>query len=266
MAEIRFAFGKNWQQYVQHALTEERISQARNAFHALCENIDMQGRAFLDIGFGQGLALFFAQEMRAEVLGIDRDKDAVKALTRTAMLFASQPLPHVQIASILDNDFIKTQLQNRQFDIVHSWGTLHHTGNMTQALDNAARLVKKEGYLIISIYNQHWSSPLWRCIKWVYNISPFLVQKALIRGLYPIIYAAKFFVTGKNPKLKTRGMDFFYDVVDWVGGYPYEYASISRIKELVCSKNFVCVRVIPTQVPTGCNQFVFQKQYEENSL
>jgi 2-polyprenyl-6-hydroxyphenyl methylase/3-demethylubiquinone-9 3-methyltransferase len=168
-------------------------------------------------------------------------------------------LPPVQVASILDHDFISQQLQHRQFDIVHSWGALHHTGNMTQAIDNAARLVKKTGYLIISIYNQHWSSPLWHCIKWMYSISPSFARKALIGGLYPIIYTAKFLVTGKNPKRKERGMDFFYDVVDWVGGYPYEYASISRIKELVCSKNFVCVRVIPAQVPTGCNQFVFKR-------
>ena len=66
-------------------------------------------------------------------------------------------------------------------------------------------------------------------------------------------------VTRRNPLEQTRGMNFFYNVIDWVGGYPYEYASIKEIERLLNQQGFVMVRVIPAQVPTGCNEFVFRK-------
>jgi 2-polyprenyl-6-hydroxyphenyl methylase/3-demethylubiquinone-9 3-methyltransferase len=54
-------------------------------------------------------------------------------------------------------------------------------------------------------------------------------------------------------------MDFGYDVVDWIGGYPYEYASIDEITGFVTRLGFIDERVIPAQVGTGCNEFVFRR-------
>lgn len=261
MTKRRFAFGKNWQAYVRNALTTENVSRARQDFQAFFSDIDLQGKTFLDIGFGQGLALFFAQEMGANVLGIDSDADNFDALKTTAGMFAHCEFPNVRIVSILDESFLQEQLQTGQFDIVHSWGVLHHTGNMFKAIYHSAKLVKAGGFLMLAIYNKHWSSPLWRWIKWSYNVSPAVVQHLLIYSFYPIIYAAKWIVTRDNPRKMTRkGMDFFYNVIDWVGGYPYEYADIAVIRKFVCRESFVCLRSIPAHVPTGCNQFVFKKQ------
>jgi 2-polyprenyl-6-hydroxyphenyl methylase/3-demethylubiquinone-9 3-methyltransferase len=254
-----FAFGKNWQNYARYALTRARIEHARQAFQKLYASIDLHGKTFLDIGFGQGLALFFAREMGADVLGIDSDADNLVSCQHTSVFFQDQQIPHIRVASILDPAFVQEQLQRGQCDIVHAWGVLHHTGDMWQALYHAIQLVKDGGYLMIAIYNAHWSSPIWRLIKWSYNYAPDIVQQMLIVLFYPIIYCAKWIVTGTNPKRKERGMDFFYDVVDWVGGYPYEYASIETIQQHMCQQNFTCIRVIPAQVPTGCNQFVFKK-------
>ena len=257
---MRFAFGKNWQAYVSNVLTPDKVNQARNAFKKLFDGIDFPGKSFLDIGFGQGLSLCIAQEMGAAVFGIDIDEDNIAALKKTVTLFGSCEIPKIRMASILDQVFIQEQLQHGQFDIVHAWGVLHHTGNLLQALENSIAFVKEGGYLVVAIYNKHWSSPLWRGIKWIYNVSPGLIQKWLILLFYPIIYAAKWLVIQENPVKKDRGMDFFYNIIDWVGGYPYEYASISEIRKRVCQKKFQCLRVIPAQVPTGCNQFVFKKQ------
>ncbi len=54
-------------------------------------------------------------------------------------------------------------------------------------------------------------------------------------------------------------MDFFYDVVDWIGGYPYEYASISEIDDMLTNLGFKCTKMIPAKLPTGCNEFIFKK-------
>jgi SAM-dependent methyltransferase len=231
MASMRFGFGKNWQSYSKTALTQERMDQARQAFCSLFSGIELQGRSFLDIGFGQATA----QEMR------------------------SGQVPPTRIASILDPAFVKEHRAKGGFDVVHSWGVLHHTGDMAQAFDNACSLVADGGYLVCSIYNRHWSSPLWKAIKYLYNRSPSFFQRLFIAIFYPVIYLAKWLVTGRNPRQKDRGMDFYHDVIDWVGGYPYEYASVQEIQDLVCPKGFECLRVQPARVPTGCNEFVFRK-------
>jgi 2-polyprenyl-6-hydroxyphenyl methylase/3-demethylubiquinone-9 3-methyltransferase len=255
---MRFAFGKNWQSYSQAALTLERIDQARLDFRRLVNGIDLRGRRFLDIGFGQGLSLIAAMEAGADVLGIDIDKDNLAALEATVHTIGSKQSPEVRIVSILDRSFVDTSRQ--MFDVVHSWGVLHHTGDMRQAIENACSLVAPEGHFVCSIYNTHWSSPLWKAIKWSYNRSPAVLQHLFIGLLYPLIYISKWLVTLENPRKKERGMDFFHDVVDWVGGYPYEYSTTEEICALMKSLGFDCLHIRPAQVPTGCNQFVFRKQ------
>ena len=256
---MRFGFGKNWQSFSETALTQERIAGARQAFRDLFAGISLHGKSFLDIGFGQGLSLVCATEMGAEVLGVDIDPDNLEALRLTAKAMGRGGVPRTRITSVLDPAFVKECQAKGGFDVVHSWGVLHHTGHMNRAFDHACSLVADGGYLVCSIYNRHWSSPFWKVIKVVYNKSPVLLRRLFIGVFYPVIYLAKWLITGKNPRQKGRGMDFYHDVIDWVGGYPYEYASIREVRDLVCSKGFECLRVQPALVPTGCNEFVFRR-------
>ena len=82
----------------------------------------------------------------------------------------------------------------------------------------------------------------------------------MIGALYPVIWLAKLTVTRNDPKSKERGMDFYYDVVDWVVGYPYEYATIAEMEEMCRPLGLSLVRAISAIVPTGCNEFVFRKR------
>jgi 2-polyprenyl-6-hydroxyphenyl methylase/3-demethylubiquinone-9 3-methyltransferase len=143
-----------------------------------------------------------------------------------------------------------------KFDIVYSWGVLHHTGNMALALKNSAQLVNDHGLLMVAIYNRHWSSPPWKFIKWLYNKVGTFGQKIFIRTLTPIIIIAKFLVTFKNPLKVRRGMDFMHNIIDWVGGYPYEYASVKEMTETLKKLGFEMVLVRPAKIPTACNEFV----------
>jgi 2-polyprenyl-6-hydroxyphenyl methylase/3-demethylubiquinone-9 3-methyltransferase len=166
------------------------------------------------------------------------------------------------IGSILEHSTVEKLLnhsENQSFNVVHSWGVLHHTGSMQKSIQNASSLVKERVFLVISIYNKHWTSPVWLFIKWLYNKLPSVLQKGMVYLFYPVIWLAKYLVTKGKPTQKTRGMDFFYDVVDWVGGYPYEYASKDEIIRLIEPLGFELVRFVPAQVPTGCNEFVFRK-------
>jgi len=257
-----FDFGENWVAYSREALTKEKVESARIDFKQLYSGISFEGKRFLDIGFGQGLALLFAKEMGAIVTGCDINHKCKESLEITKQVVGYKGEITTIIGSILSKETMNALRGdcNNKFDIVHSWGVLHHTGSMYKSLKDVTTLVENDGYIVLAIYNRHWSSPLWRFIKFVYCYMPQMVQKLLIAGLTPIIVASKFIVTGKNPLKCKRGMSFFHDVTDWIGGYPYEYASSEEICSIMRSKGFTCVRTVLAEVPTGCNQFVFKRE------
>ena len=184
---MRFEFGENWQSFSKTALNVRKIKEGRNDFQNLFSGIDLKDKSFIDIGFGQGLTLNFAQEAGVNVLGIDIDQDNLTALRELLKKFPEQNEPKTRIVSILGEEFSNRQNSQSKYNIVHSWGVLHHTGSMYKAITNASNLVSNDGYFVISIYNKHWSSPAWRWIKWLYNKSPEIVQKLLIWFFYLII-------------------------------------------------------------------------------
>ncbi len=262
---MQFDFGRNWLKFSQAALSEEKISQARRDFAALFQGIELRDRSFLDVGFGQGISLLIAAEQGARAVGCDINPRCREVIERNHVYFpeANDRKVDLVVGSIIEGDAVKT-LRDRspdrsgQYDIVHSWGVLHHTGNMKMALKNVCSLVKPGGQLIIAIYNRHWTSPAWLVIKYSYNKFP-LLQKPLVALLYPVIYLAKFAVARRSPKKQQRGMDFYFNVVDWVGGYPYEYASVPEIEQVLNKEGFVTVRTVRAGVPTGCNEFIFMR-------
>jgi SAM-dependent methyltransferase len=256
-----FDFGKNWILFSSHALTNERIDQTRSDFKELLKGIPLKSKTFLDIGFGQGLSLLCALEMGATVTGCDINPKCRESLEITAKMFGMTPSCPIVIGSILSDETIG-QLRRHDggtYDIVHSWGVLHHTGAMHRALDITCGLTASGGHLIIAIYNRHWSSAFWKIIKYLYCYAPFMMKQLLIAVFFPVIFLAKLAVTRRNPLRQHRGMDFYYDIIDWVGGYPYEYASIMEIVSAVEKQGFECIKVLAAEVPTGCNQFVFKR-------
>jgi len=266
MAGRFFDVGRNWEDFATKALDPARVAQARDDFRELLGDITLVGKSFLDIGFGQGLSLLIAAESGARVVGCDINPLCAEALSKTSRFFPnfdSTRVP-VVIGSILTEATVVT-LRTRPeasadgYDVVHSWGVLHHTGDMAAALRQASSLVGPGGYLILAIYNRHWTSLPWKAIKWSYCRSPHWLQRLLVTLLYPIIWLAKLMVTAHSPAKQSRGMDFYYNVVDWVGGYPYEYASIGELVGLVEALGYRCEKCLPAQVPTGCNQFIFRQ-------
>lgn len=259
---MQFDFGQNWVDFSSRALTHQKLDNARKDFHNLFSGIDMQKKHMLDIGFGQGISLLLACEAGAFVYGNDINPKCREALKQTSNISGITANVPVITGSILDNstvEMLKSSVPDESFDIVHSWGVLHHTGDMRRAISNAASLVKPGGYFICAIYNRHITSKLWLFIKWFYCKAPSIVRSLMIAVMYPFIFAAKLAVTRKNPFHQMRGMDFYYNVIDWVGGYPYEYASVNELIDIVSKHGFTCIKTIPAEVPTGCNEFVFKK-------
>jgi ubiquinone/menaquinone biosynthesis C-methylase UbiE len=157
------------------------------------------------------------------------------------------------------------------FDIVYSWGVLHHTGDMWKAIENAARLVKPGGRFVIAIYNRadaarYFNSERWQKIKRFYNHSPRPVQAAMELG-YRGAHAANKLRQFQDPRKvaeeyrHSRGMALKTDLIDWLGGYPYEFASVEEIVRFGEGRlGLRCVRVVEVAAhDTANNEFVFER-------
>ena len=251
----QFNFGKNWSAYSSDVLDESIFKEARQSLIELIGEDQINGSSFFDIGSGSGIFALAARQLGAKkVVGIDISQESVDAALMNVKKFGIS-----DVAFYRQSIFDEIVGHLGKFDVVYSWGVLHHTGDMYKAIQRSMELVGDNGLLVLAIYNKHWSSPLWKMIKFSYNKMPKILQKVYVYIFLGIIFVAKFLVTGKNPLRKKRGMSFYYDVVDWMGGYPYEYATKKEIVGFLEKHNFAVVRAIEAQVPTGCNEFVFKK-------
>ncbi len=153
--ETHFAFGKNWQKFLS-LLDEERIIYVQNSLCEMLDTKDLKGYRFLDIGSGSGLFSLAARRLGAYVHSFDYDEQSVLCTQELRRCYyPNDPNWQIEQGSILNEFYIKNL---KTFDIVYSWGVLHHTGNMWHALELAATLVNPGGKLFIAIYNQQ--SPL----------------------------------------------------------------------------------------------------------
>lgn len=268
-AEAHFEFGKNWESYT-NLVDERRISNAVAGLKKLIPTKEIKGKSFFDIGCGSGLSMLSAIRLGARnVRGIDIDAHSVNA-THTLL---SRYAPAVEWRAEQESVFNLDPKKIGQFDIVHSWGVLHHTGAMWEALEKAQSLVKPNGLLVIALYRKTAFCGLWRIEKKIYTHAPKWVQ-FLIRLLYKTMYfIAVLAVTRVNP-LKTisshkeRGMDWEHDVHDWLGGYPYESATRKEVVERMESLGFTCKREFLASpknrlsdiLGSACDQYVFQKR------
>jgi 2-polyprenyl-3-methyl-5-hydroxy-6-metoxy-1,4-benzoquinol methylase len=253
-----FNFAKNWDEYSDEVLDQARIDVAIQSLKKLLCRETLKGSSFLDVGCGSGLFSIAASQMKATpVIGIDINPGCIEVSERNRIKLAQGSRVQFTQLSALDNAGLE---QLGHFDIVYAWGSLHHTGSMWEAIRLVGQRVAPGGTYILAIYNQHFTSPIWRVIKRLYNRVPSTIQKAMVLFFAVIIYLAKFAVTFRNPLHKERGMDYWYDVIDWIGGYPYEYGTPKVVRAFVERQGFRQVSFFPASVPTGCNEFVFERR------
>jgi 2-polyprenyl-3-methyl-5-hydroxy-6-metoxy-1,4-benzoquinol methylase len=259
----RFAFGENWQRFLS-LLNESRILKAEDSLRRMLEVPDLQGKSFLDIGCGSGLFSLAARRLGARVHSFDYDPQSVACAQELRRRYFPQDTEwRIEEGSALDRAYLAGL---GRFDVVYSWGVLHHTGAMWPALENAAGLVAPAGKLFIAIYNDQGKiSERWRAVKRTYNRLPhglrFLVTGPVLVHQYWRRTVKDFirlrpFATWRNEG-RERGMSPWRDLVDWVGGYPFEVAKPESILDFYVRRGFHLTRLVTCGGSLGCNEFVF---------
>lgn len=262
----RFEFGENWSCFLD-VLDDDRIRQAEDSLRKMLDTESLAGQSFLDIGSGSGLFSLVARRLGASVHSVDFDPQSV-ACTRELRrrYFPDDDSWKVEEGSALDADYLKSL---GLFDVVYSWGVLHHTGDMWRALENAQLPVKHGGKLFIAIYNDTGTqAQRWKWIKKTYNRLPRLLRQpfaALMITPDEIKPALRAVVTLKPQEYvqrwtrydRNRGMSRWRDIIDWVGGYPYEVATPDEIFDFYYARGFSLTKLKCGGVGLGCNEFVF---------
>jgi 2-polyprenyl-6-hydroxyphenyl methylase/3-demethylubiquinone-9 3-methyltransferase len=264
----RFEFGRNWSRFLE-LLDDTRISRAEESLRDWLEVESLEGKSFVDIGSGSGLFSLAARRLGARVHSFDFDPQSVACTTELKRrYFPADNMWRVEEASALDPKYLATL---GTFDIVYSWGVLHHTGRMWEALENVHPLVAHQGKLFIALYNDTGSqSARWHWIKRTYNSmpdflkSPFALAvtgpeelKALLRSLVTLRPGQ--YVKSWTHYDERRGMNRWRDIIDWVGGYPYEVSTPDEIFEFFKARGYTLTKMNCGNVGLGCNQFVFLK-------
>jgi len=261
----RFAFGENWRRFLA-ILDDGRIRKAEDSLRRMLEVADLTGKSFLDIGCGSGLFSLAARRLGARVYSFDFDPQSV-ACTRELRrrYFPEDACWDIEEGSVLDSGYLAGL---RRFDVVYSWGVLHHTGDMWQALGNAAAAVAPNGRLFIAIYNDQGKiSHRWRAVKRAYNSLPeglrFLITIPVLvhlqwRPVLKDLLRLRPFETWRTYG-QERGMSPWRDLVDWVGGYPFEVAKPEAIFDFYLRRGFTLKRLVTCGGSLGCNEFVFAR-------
>lgn len=269
--ETRFGFGANWANYLS-TLDDERIAVAVSSLEEMIGKDEIAGKSWLDIGSGSGLFSLAAARLGASKLhSFDYDPNSVGC---TLELRKREGVSHdrwsVEQGSALESDYVASL---GQFDVVYSWGVLHHTGDMWLGIENAAKAVAPGGLFWIAIYNDQGArSRVWTAIKKVYNRLPEslrLPYTLLIMGPREVLSLGAKTVKG-NPWAyvrswthykSARGMSRWHDIVDWIGGYPFEVATPDVIVAKGRELGFE-LETLVTRQGLGCNEFVFRRRAE----
>ncbi|HZT87354.1 MAG TPA: class I SAM-dependent methyltransferase [Stellaceae bacterium] len=260
--ELRYGFGKNWAEFVEKSFNEEVVDQSRAGLCNLLRADSLRGKVFLDIGCGSGVHSLAAHRLgAARIVSFDYDRDSV-ATTAELRRRAGEPANwEVRQGSVLDPAFMKAL---PPADIVYSWGVLHHTGDMWTAVRNAAVPLKPDGVFYIALYSSDIyldpSPEYWIKVKRRYN-------RAGPRGrrLMEWWYVGRFLVlpalkSGQNPlsvirNYGHRGMTFWTDAKDWLGGYPIEFAGLAETQEFC--KRELDLDLVNLKTGEGCTEYVF---------
>ena len=263
--ELRFGFGRNWEDFIRRNFSEERVEISRKHLLGFLGLENLKGHSFLDIGCGSGIHSLAAHRSGADsIFGFDYDQNSVNA-SRVCHQHAGRPSNWtITQGSVLDEAFMETQIPKAS--LVYSWGVLHHTGVVWRAIRNAASRVAPGGLFYIALYSEDAdvqpSPEFWLDVKKRYNRAGWFGRQKMLAW-----YIWRFMIGGdyKNirPTLRrfkehkhNRGMSLLVDIRDWLGGWPMEYVKDAEVARFCGELGLTPIR---TQTGEACHEYLFRR-------
>jgi 2-polyprenyl-6-hydroxyphenyl methylase/3-demethylubiquinone-9 3-methyltransferase len=254
----RFEFGLNWTKFLSR-VDEQSVDGARAHLRQMLGTDSLEGKRFLDAGSGSGLTSLAARAMGARVRSFDLDPHSVSCTEEMRRRFRpDDPDWEISSGSVLDRDFIQSL---GTFDVVCSWGVLHHTGALKQAMANIIEPVAPGGQLLIALYNdQGLTSRYWYKVKELYNSSP-LWRSVVIASHAPYLLGGRAAVRAATGRLSLeRGMSLWHDMLDWLGGFPFEVARPDEVVDFYGERGFTLEKLKTCGGRHGCNEFTLRAE------
>jgi 2-polyprenyl-6-hydroxyphenyl methylase/3-demethylubiquinone-9 3-methyltransferase len=262
---MRFEFGKNWHRFVRHNLTQQRCDTAKAHILDFIGRDSLAGLDFLDVGCGSGLHSLAAYQAGAgRVHSFDYDPNSVAA---TNLARASAGNPHnwtAERGDALDEAYLD---KLGKWNLVYSWGVLHHTGDVWQAVRNAQRLVADGGLFYLALYSAdvetaerqkfwleakqdynrsgRWGRLYW---EWWYIWTQYMNRR---------IWEFPSFLRRVAVHRLVRGMNLFADLRDWLGGWPMEYTRDQDVVDLL--EQECGFHLINVSTGEACSEFLFER-------
>lgn len=276
MPADRFEFGANWRRFLE-SVDETRIAAVVSSLQQMLHVERLDGLRFLDVGCGSGLFSLAAQRLGAEVHGFDYDPQSVACSRELQRRYGTlTPAWTIEQGSALDSKYLAGL---PLADVVYAWGVLHHTGEMWRAIDLVAQRVRPGGKFFLAIYNdQGQTSSRWILVKRLYQRLPRWLRPVLTAAVGGALLLQRIWsalvsvllrlVMLRNPlvpftslardvrKRDARGMHRWYDLVDWVGGWPFEVAKPETVFHYLRDRGFELVELKTCGGGLGCNEFV----------
>lgn len=266
--DSHFAFGRNWEQFAS-SIDQSRLDAAKNELVALLGRTSFEGEQWIDIGCGSGIHATAAALLGARVHAVDIDPVSVSTTRLVAQRFGVGSQVDAYECSIFD-----LENSSQFYDVVYSWGVLHHTGDMDRAVGIASRLLadNPNADLVLALYRQTRLCGFWRREKRWYSQAGIGVQRATQR-VFSALYGLSFLVRGRSFRAfkrdyqSRRGMDFGTDIHDWLGGYPYESIDNDKFVADLAKLGFRLEKQVlryPGRTPSGlfgsgCDEYVFRR-------
>jgi len=267
---MRYEFGKNWSEFIEQSFNEERLDLSREQMLRFLKLPNLNGKTFVDLGCGSGLHSLAAWRAGAErIVSFDFDPNSV-ATTEKLWNHAGRP-DHwtIQQGSVLDRSFLDNL---PRADITYSWGVLHHTGAMWDAIANAATVMKDDGVFFIALYctDVYVDPPAqyWLRVKEKYNRAGGLKRRfmewtyAWRTTIRPALRSFRNPFKELRDYKQSRGMSYWTDVKDWLGGWPMEFAGIAETKAFCGSR--LDLELLNINAGEGNTEYLFRRNGAKN--
>lgn len=262
-SEMRFEFGKNWHRFVKRNFTEERCEIAKAHILRFIGRESLSGLDFLDIGCGSGLHSLGAWQSGAgRIHSFDFDLNSVAATTLLRERAGNPQNWQIERGDVLNESYLAGL---GKWNFVYSWGVLHHTGDVWQAIRNAQATVAEGGLFYIALYASDVQPQMdyWLAIKREYNQAGPLRRKQMVWS-----YVWNHMIDRdlrRTPELVKRiaehklrrGMNLFADIRDWLGGWPMEFTADQEVVDLLEQEHGF--RLLNVDTGQACSEYLFSR-------